>query len=87
MGQPQVDRRRREGGLQALWMDIAKDIEPSNVIEWLRITDILELSWEIRRLRHIKREVMCRSFITVIGDDFENGLVHYKKLDVLAVKV
>ena len=68
---------------KALWIDIANDIEPSNVIEWLWINDILELSWEIRRLRSFKKQVIDRSFGGATGDYFNEALVQYKKLDVL----
>jgi hypothetical protein len=68
---------------RALWIDIANDIGPSDVIEWLWITDILELSLEIRQLRSYKRQVVDRSFGGATGNRFDEGLVQYKKLDVL----
>jgi hypothetical protein len=68
---------------KALWIDIANDIGPSDVIEWLWITDILELSLEIRQLRSYKRQVVDRSFGGATGNRFDEGLVQYKKLDVL----
>jgi hypothetical protein len=37
-----------------LWLEIAKSIGPTDFIEWLWIKDILDLSWEIRRLRGFK---------------------------------
>jgi hypothetical protein len=72
-----------EAAYKALWIDIANDIGPSDVIEWLWITDILELSLEIRRLRSYKRQVINRSFGGATGTYFDQGLVQYKKLDVL----
>jgi hypothetical protein len=82
-GTPDLLPREDAAAYKALWMDIAKDIEPSNVIEWLWINDILELSWEIRRLRRFKQEVMYKSFDSVTADYFDRGLVQYKTLDVL----
>jgi hypothetical protein len=35
-------------------LEIAKSIGPTDFIEWLWIKDILDLSWEIRRLRGFK---------------------------------
>jgi hypothetical protein len=73
----------QDGAYKALWIDIANDIEPSNVIEWLWINDILELSWEIRRLRRFKREVSERNFYVTSGSDFDQALGQYKKLNEL----
>jgi hypothetical protein len=33
---------------------IIKDVAPTDVIEWLWIKDVLDLSWEVRRLRRFK---------------------------------
>jgi hypothetical protein len=82
-GTPHLLSGEDPAAYKALWMDIAKDIEPSDVIEWLLINDILELSWEIRRLRRLKKEVRSRSFSFACGDPFESGLVQYKTLNVL----
>jgi hypothetical protein len=82
-GTPDLLRGEDPAAYKALWMDIAKDMGPSNVIEWLWINDILELSWEIRRLRRVKRQVMDRKLNMVLAGDFDEGLVNYKKLDVL----
>jgi hypothetical protein len=35
-GTPSLLPGENEAAYKALWMDIAKDIEPSDVIEWLR---------------------------------------------------
>jgi hypothetical protein len=45
-----------------LWLEIAKSIGPTDFIEWLWIKDILDLSWEIRRLRGFKAGLVqkCR---------------------------
>jgi hypothetical protein len=37
-----------------LRLEIARSIQPKDMIEWLWIRDILDLSWEIRRLRGFK---------------------------------
>src|SRR5436190_15819180 len=33
---------------------IIKDVAPTDIIEWLWIKDVLDLSWEVRRLRRFK---------------------------------
>jgi hypothetical protein len=82
-GSPVLLRDEDGEAYKALWIDIANDIEPSGVVEWLWINDILELSWEIRRLRRFKREVIDRTWTGTIGDYFEEGLASYRQLDVL----
>jgi hypothetical protein len=82
-GTPDFLGGAHEAAYKALWIDIANDIEPSNVIEWLWIIDILELSWEIRRLRRFKREVSERNFYVTSGSDFDQALGQYKKLNEL----
>jgi hypothetical protein len=82
-GTPDLLHGEDPAAYKALWMDIARDIGPSNVIEWLWINDILELSWEIRRLRRLKKEVIQRHFCGIVGGFFDDGLVNYKKFDVL----
>jgi hypothetical protein len=52
-----------------------------NRVVW--ITDILELSLEIRQLRSYKWQVINRSFGGATGDYFKEGLVQYKQLDIL----
>jgi hypothetical protein len=82
-GTPDLLGGEHDAAYKALWIDIANDIEPSNVIEWLWINDILELSWEIRRLRGFKRELITRNFGGCTGTYFDLGLVQYKKLNEL----
>jgi hypothetical protein len=82
-GTPKFCCGEDEAAYKALWIDIANDIGPSDVIEWLWITDILELSFEIRRLRSYKTQVINRSFGDAIGTYFDQGLAQYKNLNVL----
>jgi hypothetical protein len=37
---------------------ILADIAPQSAIEWLPVTDIIELSWEIERYRSLRRNVL-----------------------------
>jgi hypothetical protein len=82
-GAPEFCHGEHQASYKALWIDIANDIGPSDVIEWLWITDILELSLEIRQLRSFKRQVVDRSFGGATGTYFDQGLVQYKRLDDL----
>ena len=37
---------------------VAKCVEPQDIIEWLWIKDVVDLSWEILRLRRLKIELV-----------------------------
>ncbi len=48
---------------------VAQAVKPKNIIEWMWIKDIVDLSWEIRRLRRYKAqliEIERRSRLDVI---------------------
>ena len=85
-GTPELLYGEEAGAYKALWLDVARDIEPSDVIEWLWINDILELTWEIRRLRRFKTQLMQRNFEVGINDYLAEGLTSYQKLDVLEAR-
>lgn len=53
-GKPPVLPHEDPEVYQKFWLEIAKSIAPTDFIEWLWIKDILDLSWEIRRLRGFK---------------------------------
>jgi hypothetical protein len=54
LGEPPVLPHEDPEIYQQFWLEIAKSIGPTDFIEWLLIEDILDLSWEIRRLRGFK---------------------------------
>jgi hypothetical protein len=54
LGKPPVLPHEDPEIYQQFWLEIAKSIGPTDFIEWLLIKDILDLSWEIRRLRGFK---------------------------------
>ena len=41
-----------------LCLEIAKSVGPADMIEWLWVKDICDLSWEIRRLRGFKVDLL-----------------------------
>jgi hypothetical protein len=65
-----------------LWLEIAKSLRPTDIIEWLWIKDVLDFSWEIFRLRRVKAE-FGPDFGFVQSDHFRDGLERYKVLDAL----
>jgi hypothetical protein len=39
---------------QQLALQIAGSVKPNDVLDWLMVKDVVDLSWEIRRLRRFK---------------------------------
>jgi len=50
---PLLSTENRELYLTLLCM-VAQELRPRNIIEWLSLKDVVDLSWEIRRLRRFK---------------------------------
>jgi hypothetical protein len=82
-GKPKLMRGEDGEAYKALWIDIAEHIEPSNAVEWLWLVDIIELSWEIRRLRVIKTNIANAMLDNPHDGYFADGLLRYKQLDFL----
>ena len=51
---PPLLSTENSGQYRSLLDQIAKCVKPKDVIEWLWVRDIVDLSWEIRRLRRFK---------------------------------
>jgi hypothetical protein len=51
---PPVLSTENSSQYRSLLDQIAKCVKPNDVIEWLWVRDIVDLSWEIRRLRRFK---------------------------------
>jgi hypothetical protein len=43
---------------QRLALEIARSVKPNDVLEWLMVKDVVDLSWEIRRLRRFKAKLI-----------------------------
>jgi hypothetical protein len=43
---------------EKLCLEIAKSVDPSDIIEWMWTRDICDYSWEIRRLRDFKAKIV-----------------------------
>ncbi len=59
-----------------LFCRVAQAVKPKNMIEWIWIKDIVDLSWDIRRLRRYKAqliEIERRSRLDVIELDEETA--------------
>jgi hypothetical protein len=50
---PLLSTENRELYFTLLCM-VAQELRPRNIIEWLSLKDLVDLSWEIRRLRRFK---------------------------------
>jgi hypothetical protein len=57
-GKPPVLPTEDPKAYEKLCVEIAKSVGPADIIEWLWIKDICDLSWEIRRLRQFKVRVV-----------------------------
>jgi hypothetical protein len=64
---PLVGRERREE-YDAFFSAIARAEPPSDAIDWLLLKDFVDLSWEIRRERRIKVEIVKLNQTEVISD-------------------
>ena len=54
LGTPPVLRHEDIEAYQTLRLQVARAVAPADVIEWLWLRDIVDLSWEIQRLRRFK---------------------------------
>ena len=57
-GEPPVLRTENLDAYRKLCLEIAKSVGPADMIEWLWVKDICDLSWEIRRLRGFKVDLL-----------------------------
>jgi len=64
---PLVGRERREE-YDAFFSAIARAEPPSDAIDWMLLKDLVDLSWEIRRERRIKVEIVKLNETEVICD-------------------
>ena len=64
---PLVGRERRED-YDAFFSAIAMAEPPSDAVDWLMLKDFVDLSWEIRRERRIKVEIVKLNQTEVICD-------------------
>jgi hypothetical protein len=57
-GKPPVLPTEDLKACEKLYLEIAKSVGPTDIIEWLWVKDIGDLSWEIRRLREFKVDLV-----------------------------
>ena len=69
---PPLLSTENSGQYRSLLDQIAKCVKPKDVIEWLWVRDIVDLSWEIRRLRRFKALLIERARQN-ISDCAEDG--------------
>jgi hypothetical protein len=80
-GEPPVLPTEDLKAYEKLCLEVAKNVGPTDIIEWLWIKDICDLSWEIRRLRGLKVRL-------VKGDGYFNTMArNYGRLDAVAAAV
>jgi hypothetical protein len=85
-GKPPVAAKEDLAAYNKLSLAIASNVRPADLLEWLWIKDILELTWESRRLRAFKAELIDYEFrreYNKHGDMVFSGLGTYEKLDSL----
>jgi hypothetical protein len=51
---PPVLSTEKSDSYRSLLYEIAKCVKPKDVIEWLWVRDVVDLTWEIQRLRRLK---------------------------------
>ena len=95
-GDPPLLRNESAETYEMLARQISQAVGPTDVIEWVWVKDILDLSWEIRRLRRFKtilieleritkEDKFQAYFETEPGETrlFLNNLDHWEKIDNL----
>ena len=95
-GDPPLLRNESAETYEMLARQISQAVGPTDVIEWVWVKDILDLSWEIRRLRRFKtmlieleratkEEKHQAYFETEPGETglFLRNLDHWEKIDSL----
>ena len=95
-GDPPLLRNESAETYEMLARQISQAVGPTDVIEWVWVKDILDLSWEIRRLRRFKtilieleritkEDKFQTYFETEPGETrlFLNNLDHWEKIDNL----
>jgi hypothetical protein len=54
LGKPPLLATEDQNEYEALLAELAHEVKPSDVIEWLWVKDVADLTWEIIRYRRIK---------------------------------
>ena len=57
-GNPPVLSSERRSDYESLFGYMADCVKPTDVIEWLWLKDVVDHTWEIRRLRRFKRQLI-----------------------------
>lgn len=58
LGRPPLLRAESRMGYDALTAQVAATVDPQDVVEWLMIRDYVDFTWEILRLRRMKRHIV-----------------------------
>ena len=57
-GDPPVLSSEKRKDYENLFCHMAECVKPTDVIEWLWLKDVVDHTWEIRRLRRFKRQLI-----------------------------
>ena len=80
-GKPPLLRTEDPEAYRKLCLEVAKSVAPGDMIEWLWVKDICDLSWEIRRLRGFKVDVATD------GSNINHHIRAYGRIDTVLASV
>jgi len=61
---------------------LAREVVPSDLIEWLWIKDIADLTWEVIRLRRFKAIYLNNCFLSELDNQIENAIGYEKAVPI-----
>jgi hypothetical protein len=67
LGEPPLLATEEPNQYYALLAALARQVKPRDVIEWLWVKDIADLTWEILRYRHIKAALVNGRFKSALA--------------------
>jgi hypothetical protein len=67
---------------QQLLDALANEVAPTDVVEWLWIKDIADLTWEVIRLRRFKAIFLNNLFLEELDDQIENAIGYEKAVPI-----
>jgi hypothetical protein len=89
LGKPALAKGEKPAEYEALLNALEREVNPSDVIEWLWVKDIAELTWDIVRYRRLKTNHFERSTARVasFGDIFPSDINTLETLERLTASV
>jgi len=67
LGKPPLLANEDPSDYDALLNELAREVKPKDIIEWLWVKDVADLTWEIMRLRRIEAAYVNGQFTSALA--------------------